>query len=123
MTKIYYIAQKYTGREFESLNEAFRIMEFLRNKGLYPFSPIAHAHYYDRFRNTWKVEKDNYVLWDLEICNAMLPNLIMLFSDSCKKDGEWDSKGAKREYDWAIRNDVRIMWINPHTFGMREDQL
>lgn len=123
MTEIYYIAQKYTGREKDAVNEAFRIMQFLRKSGKVPFSPIVHTHFYDKWRNDWVVEADDYVLWDLEICNAMLPNLIMLFSDSCKRDGNWDSNGAAREYDWANRNDVYIMWINPNTFEMREDAL
>ena len=121
MKQVYYIPQKYLGREKDAVNEAFRIMKFLRESGKVPFSPIAHTHFYHEYHKIHSITSvfdEDYVGWDLDICEALKPNLIMLFSSSCLKDGEWDSKGAKMEYDWANRNDVRIIWIHNQTFQM-----
>ena len=60
---------------------------------------------------------EEYLPWDLAICEAMKDNLTMVFHESAfhwfcgasVKDLVWDSSGCKIEYDWAQKNNVRCV--------------
>jgi hypothetical protein len=43
----YYLINKYSGQEQESVDESMHAVAQLLQKGIMPFSPILHTHFYE----------------------------------------------------------------------------
>lgn len=110
--KVYYLAHPYANNPLLSQGFAENHTLYLLDIGYTVFSPILHTHYfhinmekkYENINAKW-IPPD-YVNWDLSILEAMKKNLIMLISNTAFKNGKWLSPGCKKEFDWAIKNQV-----------------
>jgi hypothetical protein len=145
--RVYYLAQKYGGIEEEAFLSAVLWTAHLRKSGHTVFSPILHTHAYEIELKTINKRvnpqvdyEEDYVKWDLDVCEAMVSDLTMLFAPSCFKDPTtvtgshlrrygpklhvpeemWNSKGAFQEYCWAKQRAVPCMLLVE--FFYREDR-
>ena len=114
---IYYLAHPWATHPTQSFNNAVAWTHQLREMGYYVFSPILHTHPYWRQltdQNQLKyIGEEDWVEWDLKIMETMIPNVIILMSNTAydfddKNRLGWLSLGCRLEYYFAQEKKIKI---------------
>jgi len=124
---ILYLAQSYSKypqvtSEDVLIHQAYRNAVIWKSKlwdlGFECYSPICDTHPMHLAMGKPNID---YVKHDLAIVEAMIPNVVMVFADDCLSYrgidfddstlfvDEKKSKGAKTEYDFAVKNHIRCI--------------